>query len=212
MTAKATGKLVVAGAGGHAKVVAEMARFCGYTVVGATDPQEFARGGGLQVLGDDDILPSLLKKGVRNAAVGIGSVKDTARRRKMRERLGRLGFSLPALKHPKAVVARGVDLGSGTQVMARAVVNPGVLVGCGVVINTGAIIEHDCALNDDVFIGPGAVLGGGVEVGAGAFVGLGAKVLQGVKLGEGCVVGAGAVVTKDVKDGVTVVGVPAKPQ
>jgi acetyltransferase-like isoleucine patch superfamily enzyme len=50
----------------------------------------------------------------------------------------------------------------------------------------------------------------GVSVGAGAWLGAGVKVLDGVRIGERAVIGAGAVVRKDVPDGATAVGVPAR--
>lgn len=206
-------RIVIVGAGGHGKVVADVAALAGWTVAGAVDRSPSggpALASGLKILGGDDALPGLKAKGVKAAAVGVGGVQDTGPRRAVRLKLAALGFSLPALKHPSAIVARGVPLGDGAQVMAGVVINPGASVGEGVVVNTGAIVEHDCTLEDDCFVGPGAVLGGDVSVGAGAFIGLGATVLPGVALGPGCVVGAGAVVVEDVPQKAVVAGVPAR--
>lgn len=209
-------KILLAGAGGHAKVIADLLERSGrWDVAGAVDPLPRGRaalGSGLRILGDDDALPGLLKKGIRCAAVGLGSIRDTAARAAVRRRLEALGFELPALVHQSASVSPKASVGAGSQVMAGALINAGSVLGAGVVVNTGAIVEHDCRLGDDSFVGPGAVLGGGVTLGDGAFVGLGARVLQGVRIGEKAVVGAGAVVVSDVAAKTLVVGVPARPR
>lgn len=209
-------KILLAGAGGHAKVVADLLeRTGGWDLAGAVDRDprgDAARDSGLTILGDDDALPALLASGVRCAAVGMGSNRDTGPRAGMRRELERLGFTLPALVHPSAVVSPKAVLGPGTQVLAGALINAGAVLGAGVVVNTGAIVEHDCRLGDDSFVGPGAVLAGGVTVGPGAFIGLGARVLPGVNIGEKAVVGAGAVVVADAAARALVVGVPARPR
>jgi len=209
-------KILLAGAGGHAKVVADLLEQTGlWDFVGAVDRSPRGRAAldsGLKILGGDEALAGLLASGVRCAAIAIGSIRDTGPRAAMRRRLERLGFALPALVHPSAVVSKKAVLGPGAQVMAGVVINAGAVIGAGAVVNTGAIIEHDCLLGADSFVGPGAVLGGGVEIGAGAFIGLGARVLQGMKIGEQAVVGAGAVVVADAAARTLVVGVPARPR
>ncbi len=206
--------LVIAGAGGHAKVLADLIAADGrFRIVGATDPAPkgpAARLSGMNVIGGDAVLPKLLREGVKHAAVGVGSSPRTAPRARLRKELIELGFRVPALAHPRAVVSPGATLGHGVQVMAGAVINPGARVGAGCVVNTGAIVEHDCVLEADAFIGPGAVLGGEVFVGEGAFIGLGARINPGIAIGADAVVGAGAVVIKDVRPGTMVTGVPAR--
>lgn len=212
--AKKTIPLVIVGAGGHAKVLADLIEAGGrFRVVGATDPSPkgpAARLSGMTILGDDSILPRLKKQGVAHAAVGVGASPRTAPRARLRRTLLELGFQTPALVHPRAVVSPGAVLSPGTQVMAGAIINPGARLGPGCVINTGAIVEHDCELGPDAFVGPGAVLGGEVFLGEGSFIGLGAKVNPGVAVGERAVVGAGAVVVRDVRAGALVTGVPAR--
>lgn len=205
--------LVIVGAGGHAKVLADLIKADGrFRVIGAVDAKPkglAAKLSGLTVLGDDAILPRLKKQGVRHAAVGVGASPRTAPRAAIRRALLDLGFQLPALVHPRAVVSPGAILSPGVQVMAGAIVNPGARIGAGCVINTGAIIEHDCELGPDAFAGPGAVVGGAVIVGEASFIGLGARINPGIKIGARAVVGSGAVAVKDVRAGATVIGVPA---
>lgn len=206
-------RIVLAGAGGHAKVVADLAELNGFEVVGATDPSprgRAARASGLRILGRDARLRGLRTRGIQ-AAVGVGSIKDTSVRRKVRLSIEKAGLRMPALVHPSAVVASSARLGAGCQVMANAAVNPGTSFGKNCVVNTGAVVEHDCRVGADAFIGPGARIGGDVRVGAGAFVGMGSVVLQCVRIGARAVVGAGAVVVRDVPAGAVVVGAPARP-
>jgi acetyltransferase-like isoleucine patch superfamily enzyme len=66
-------------------------------------------------------------------------------------------------------------------------------------------------LADGVHICPGAHLAGEVQIGASSWIGIGSSVCQGIRIGSRVTVGAGAVVTEDVLDGVTVLGVPARP-
>ncbi|MDP3541419.1 MAG: NeuD/PglB/VioB family sugar acetyltransferase [Elusimicrobiota bacterium] len=211
---KKKANFVLVGAGGHAKVLADLVAAEGRLILlGAVDPNPNGRGArasGLRILGNDDALTGLLARGVTQAAVAVGSVGDTTARARLRRRLLALGFETPALVHPTAIISPSATIAPGAQVMAGVIINPGASVGEGAVVNTGAIIEHDCALGEDCFVGPGAVLGGDVVVGAGAFIGLGASVRQGVEIGARARVGAGAAVVKDVRAGATVVGVPAR--
>ena len=101
-------------------------------------------------------------------------------------------------------------IGSGTAVLANAVVNARASIGKGCIINTGAIVEHDCAIADGVHIAPGATLAADVKVGAKSWIGAGAAVKEQVSVGSGVVVGLGAAVIHDVGNGMTVAGVPAR--
>ena len=96
-------------------------------------------------------------------------------------------------------------------VFAQAVVQPDSRIGEGAIINTAATVDHDCRLGGFVHISPGVHLGGGTQVGNGAWVGIGACTRQQIRIGKNAVVGAGAVVVKDISDGLTVAGNPAKP-
>ena len=110
----------------------------------------------------------------------------------------------PSYQHPT------VKLGAGCYIGQNVVVNLGVVVGKAVILNTGCIIEHDCIVGDFAHIAPNAVLCGGVLVGEGAFIGAGAVVKPGVQIGAWTTVGCGAVVIKDVPEGETYAGNPAR--
>lgn len=204
--------IVLIGGGGHARVVADIIELIGaYCIIGFTELRQeclLARKS-LPYLGNDEVLPELVRKGITNAAIGVAGFKNNLRRN-LYSRCLNLGFDLPTLCHPGAILARSALIGGGTVVMASSIINPGVIINENVIINTGAIIEHDCRIGHSAQIGPGAVLCGNVTVGEEAFIGAGACIIQGVNVGAGSFIGAGAVVTKDVPPGVTVAGNPAR--
>jgi sugar O-acyltransferase (sialic acid O-acetyltransferase NeuD family) len=121
------------------------------------------------------------------------------------------GGEILSLIHPAAVVAGTASVAPGCMISAGAIVNVDASIGRFCLIHSGATVDHDDVLGEAVTISPGAHLAGHVTVGAGAFVGIGASVIGGVTIGRGATVGAGAVVLRDVGDGATVVGNPARP-
>jgi sugar O-acyltransferase (sialic acid O-acetyltransferase NeuD family) len=128
--------------------------------------------------------------------------------------IDRLGDSVSGLWrnaiHPRAIVSSHVTLGCDVVIVAGAVVNVSSVIGSHVIINTSASIDHDCVIGDYAHIAPGAHLAGGVSVGEGTLIGIGAVVTPGCTIGKWAIVGAGAVVVRDIPDGVTAKGVPAR--
>lgn len=197
------------GAGGHARSVYEVvAREGTYEVVAVLDDDTAARDlHGLEPLGGRDRFAALAQEGPRQGFIAVGA---NAVRRELTSLAQAAGLSLVALVDPAAVVARDVEVGSGTVVMPGAVVNVGTTVGSNAILNTGCTVDHDCRIADYAHLSPGVHISGECEVGECAHVGIGASVVQRVRIGEGATVGAGAAVTKDVRAGAVVVGVPAR--
>ncbi len=202
--------VIVLGAGGHARVVVDVLDCLGLEVLGCVDPvAPAAMPAGLVYLGGDEEVLARDPAAVC-LANGVGSIGRPTARVRLFARFKDRGYRFATVVHPAAVLAAGVELGEGVQVMARAVIQPGCRLGDDVIVNTGAVVDHDCRLGPHVHVAPGAVLSGGVTVGPEAHVGTGAAVIQGVMLGARCVVGAGAAVVADVPAEATVVGVPAR--
>jgi sugar O-acyltransferase (sialic acid O-acetyltransferase NeuD family) len=200
---------VIFGAGGHARVVADIWRLSGQRLAGFvhTPGTGVCTVPGEEVLGGDELLDDPAFVIAHEFIIGIAAQLI---RRRLAEWVRSKGGVLITAIHPRAVVAAGVPIGAGSALMAGSVVNPGTVVGECVIINTGATVDHDCVLADGVHIAPGAHLAGGVTCGEDAFVGTGAVVIQGRHIGARAVVGAGAVVIADVADATTVVGCPAR--
>jgi len=204
-------KIVLVGGGGHCKVLIDAIQKQGlFEIAGITDKNN--AGGkvlGIEVIGSDEMLKQMPGSGCKNAFVAV-ALGNVTLRRDLYKLLKSLGFELPVIVHPSAVVAQEVKIGEGTFIAAGVVVGPGTTIGANVILNTGARLDHDCAVGDFVHIAPGAVLSGGVCVGDGAHVGAGAVVIGYKKIGSNTVIGAGSVVLEDIPEGVTAYGVPCK--
>jgi len=197
-------KIVLMGGGGHAKVVIDAIKCKGeYEIYGVVDPK-LKKGDsvmGAKVMGGDEMLETIFKTGIKNAFVTIGSIgneRSVGARISATDLLKKIGFSLPVIIHPKAVIAGDVSLGEGTFVAAGAVINPGTKVGRSAIINTNSSIDHDCIIGDFVHVAPGATLSGGVRVGNETHIGTGANITQGVTIGQESLVKAGTLVSRDI--------------
>lgn len=205
--------LVILGGGGHAKVLIDLIKQSGtYKIAGILDPK-LKKGEsilGVSVLGDDSLLKNILKEGIRDICLGIGKVGASNIRKNTYEKVKLLGFDIPALVHPQAVVSESVHVSQGVQVMAGAVIQADSFLDKNVIVNTAVLVDHDCKIGQNVHLSPGSIISGGCVIGDNSFIGAGATVIHGIRVGKNVVVGAGAVVVKDVKDGRVVKGVPAR--
>lgn len=205
-------KLVIWGASGHAKVVADIIKLADeYELVGFLDDINLKGAHtkllNLPVFHGRKYLEILKKQGVKHLLFGFG---DCMAKLRLSEWIIEEGFSLAKAIHPRSVIADGVVIAAGTVVMAGAVINAGAKIGRNVIINTSAVIEHDCVVQDCAHICPGALLGGDVKVGSAAWVGIGAVVKEKIWIGARSIVGAGSVVIDDISERSIVYGVPAK--
>ncbi|WP_456090327.1 NeuD/PglB/VioB family sugar acetyltransferase [Neisseria sp.] len=202
-------KLAVIGAGGHGKVVAELAAALGtYGEIVFLDDRAQGSVNGFPVIGTTLLLENSLSPEQYDVAVAVGNNRI---RRQIAEKAATLGFSLPVLIHPGAYVSPSATVGQGCVVMAKAVVQADSVLKDGVIVNTAATVDHDCLLDAFVHISPGAHLSGNTHIGEESWIGTGACSRQQIRIGSRATIGAGAVVVRDVSDGMTVAGNPAKP-
>jgi len=201
--------LLIVGAGGHGKVVADLVQASGHwshlSFLDDTYPKP-DQVGPWQVVGRTGDSCFFLERHPA-AIIAIG---NNQLRMEMQKRLEEEGFRFPTLVHPHASVSSFCDIGAGSVVCTQAAVVIGAQIGVGSIINTGASVGHDCRLADGVHVAPGARLAGGVSVGEGSWIGIGATIREGVAIGRRVVVGAGSTILQDVPDGVTIVGSPGR--
>lgn len=199
--------LLIIGAGGHGKVIADIAlKMNNWKSIAFLDDDENIKTSmGIDVIGKTtDAI-----KYIRNYDIFI-AVGNNATREKIQKKLESEGASIPVLIHPNAVIGEQVEFGAGTVLMAGAIINCCTQIGKGCIINTGATIDHDNSIEDYVHISPGVHTAGTVKIGKGTWLGVGSKVSNNLSITSGCKVGAGAVVVKDISETGTYVGVPAR--
>lgn len=193
------------GAGGHARVVLDAWLL--------SEP-----GVALQIRDDACSVTTLLDRPVAHPALPATfgqagahvAIGHNAIRRQLGEALRAHGVTLHSVQHPQATCSVHARVGGGSFLAAQAVVAPQATLGEGVIVNHGAVVDHDCTVGAWCHIAPRAVLGGGVSLGEAVLLGSGAVVLPGLRIGSGAIIGAGAVVTRDVPEGQSWVGIPAR--
>lgn len=199
--------LLIWGAGGHGRVILDIARAMGtFGRIAFYDDSEDVTGkvpverisGGFQ---------EARRLGFDTFVVAIGP--NATRARRFEEALA-TGMEAAICIHPTAWISPSAVIGEGTVVMPGVVMQTDSRVGVNCILNTGTIVEHDCVVGDHVHLSPGVTLCGNVTVGPLAHLGAGVTVIPGGSIGSGAVVGAGAVVLQEIPGGVTAVGVPAR--
>ena len=203
-------RLVIIGAGGHGKVIADTANATNqWSEIVFLDDRYVS---GLSKVAQWSIIGkshdySLLLNVNDQVLVGIG---DNLTREKLVKQLLEYNCNIPYLIHPTAYVSPTASIGIGTVIFAQAAVNVDVSIGKACIINTAASIDHDCILNDFCHISPGSHLAGGTKIGTRSWMGVGSVTKQLVEIGHDCIVGAGAAVVQNVYNESTVMGVPAR--
>lgn len=203
-------KIVVIGAGGHARTVVSILRCCpDDEVIYCLD--KVVKFEGEKISGvpvkDFTVLHNMPPEETDGAIVAIG---DNSQREQYFSQLENMGFNLINAIHPTAIVDKSARIGKGVVIAAGAIICPFADIGDNTIVNTGVIIEHEVRLGENVHVAPGANIAGRVTVGRNSFVGLGSNVKEYVSIGKNVVVGAGSVVLEDIADNMIVAGVPAR--
>ena len=198
-------KLILIGASGHGKVIADIAKKNGYSsIVFLDDNDDIKKCAEYDVVGKSECATNYPDC---DFVVSIG---NAVVRQKIQERLINAGLSVVSLIHPNAVVAQNVEIGKGTVIMAGAVINPCTKIGDGCIINTCSSVDHDCDIGDYVHVSVGAHVAGTVKIGCRTWIGAGATVINNVEITGDCMIGAGAVVVKNALVSGVYKGVPAR--
>lgn len=201
-------KLAIVGAGGHSKVVAEIAQLNGWTSLDFFDDRwpTLTQFSDYTVVGN---IQSLYKSIVDYDGVII-AIGNNEIRAKLYLALVAQDANFISLIHPRAIISTRTKIGNGTVIMANVVINPYVVIGNNCIINSSSVIEHDCFINDHVHICPNTTLAGEVKVDKKAWIGIGSTVIQQINIGENVFVGAGSTVIHDIPNELKVVGTPAR--
>lgn len=199
-------KLLIIGASGHGRVVADIAlKMNRWQHIAFLDDNETIKSSmEINVIGKSKDVYTYLSD--CDIFVAIGNNKT---REKILSKLETEGANIPMLIHPSATIGEKVEIGVGTVVMAGVVINCCSRIGKGCILNTGATIDHDNVIEDYVHISPGVHIAGTVEIGKGTWIGIGSVVNNNINITSDCMLGAGAVVVKDITETGTYVGVPA---
>lgn len=195
--------LIIIGAGGHARVIVDIATALGYNILGFLDDNtalnEFIN---LKRLGKIEDCNNHCNNAEFIIAIGNNAVRKSI--------VEKYNLNFATLIHPTAVVSPYAKIGKGSVIMPLSVINANTHIGKHCIINTAAIVEHDNKIGDFSHISPNATLCGTVEIGDMCHIGAAATVINNTNICSNCTVGAGAVITKDINKSGTYVGVPAK--
>lgn len=184
-------KIVIVGAGGHGKVVADIALKNGYKDIYFVDDNAVGECFVYPIIGTSEILERL-NDGKTDFVIAVGNNEI---RKKIAESHD---VNWVTLIHPSAQIGANAKIGIGTVVMAGAVINACASIGNHCIINTCAVVEHDNVVDDYVHISPNVALGGTVHIGKCTHIGIGATVINNINICGDCRIGAGAVVVKDI--------------
>jgi sugar O-acyltransferase (sialic acid O-acetyltransferase NeuD family) len=200
-------KLLIIGASGHGKVVADIALKMNrwQSIAFLDDDENLKTSMGIEVIGKSGKSFEFIDEYEICVAIGNNTIRE-----KLQSELKSKGAIIPTLIHPSAVIGEQVNIGSGSVVMAGVIINCCTKIGEGCIINTGSTIDHDNVIGAFAHVSPGVHLAGTVNVGVGSWIGIGSTVSNNVTITGDCKVGAGAVVVKDISEPGVYVGVPVR--
>jgi len=198
-------KVIIIGAGGHAKVVADAIRKSGDILIGFLDDDKTRSGEnfcGARILGTLSSYSEFAFDAEFIIAIGNNNV-----RKSISESMTCKWYTAV---HPSASIGEGAILDEGAFVAAGAVINADARIGKHTIVNTCAVVEHDCSIGAFVHVSPRATVCGACSVGELSWLGAGSTVINGLTVCKEAVIGAGATVIRDIENKGTYVGVPAR--
>lgn len=200
--------LYIIGAGGHGKVVADIAKKNKYQNIYFLDDNCVGKIGDYQIVGTSNDIRRLCQEN-ENACFFV-AVGNNEIREKIYLMLKNIYATIPSLIHPSAVIDESVVIEEGTVVMANVVINASSKIGKGCIINTSASIDHDNVIADFVHISPGAHLAGTVTIGSCSWIGIGCNVINNISISNNVILGAGTTLISNVDKPGKYVGLPLR--
>lgn len=195
-------KLIIIGASGHGRVIADIAKLNGYSEIAFLDDDSYKKyNGQYKVIG---MSKDIDKYSDYDVIIGIG---NNHIRKKITENLK---VHQTTLVHPSAIIDPTVVIGDGTVVMANAVINANSVIGKGCIINTASTVDHDCFLGDFVHLSPGVHVAGTVHIGENSWIGVGSSIINNLIICDDVTVGAGTTIIGDIKESGKYVGLPLR--
>lgn len=185
--------IILIGGGGHCKSVIDVIecenkfKILGIIDIDKNVGQKIL---GYSIIGTDKDLDEIFKT-CKNAHVTIGHIKTNESRRKIFEKLKKIGFNMPIIISPLAYVSKHAQISEGTVIMHNALVNSSVTIGKNCIINTKALVEHDAIIGDNCHISTASVINGGVNVAENTFFGSNATSKEYINIGKNCLIGGG---------------------
>lgn len=202
--------MILVGGGGHCRSVAEAAFAQGWKIKGVLEPamKPGDKIGQLTVLGNDDDIPKYIDDHL--FVVTVGAVGIPELRNKIIAKLRLAGATMATIIAPSAYVASDAEIGDGTVILNRAVVNANAKIGTNVILNTGCIVEHDSSVGDSTHVSTGAILNGNCHVGKDCFIASGTIMMHGLTVTDRVMVGVGSTVSKNIDESGIYIGSPAR--
>jgi sugar O-acyltransferase (sialic acid O-acetyltransferase NeuD family) len=206
-------KLILLGGGGHCKSIIDTLKLLDdWSDIKIIDSKieigTFVNE--IEVIGNNEVLLELFKKGYKYAFVAMGSVGNTVPRKTLYGLLKSIGFIIPSIIDKTSYISSYSTIDEGTFIGKNTVINANVKIGKCVIINTGSIIEHDCEIDNFVHIAPGSVLSGSVKVGSDTHIGTNSTIKNNVIIGKNTIIGVGSVVVNDINSDIIAYGNPCK--
>lgn len=197
--------VIIIGASGHGKVIADIVLKSKDRLIGFLDDDENVKEcDGYSVLGKTTDYTNYL-----NAYFVIAIGNPETREDFANKMTGKVKW-YTAIHPSTQISSMNVSIGEGSVIMANAVINSNTTIGRHCIINTSAVVEHDNKINDFVHVSVGAKLGGTVEIGKSTWLGIGCTINNNIRICDHCMIGAGAVVVSDISESGVYIGVPAK--
>lgn len=192
-------RLVIFGAGGHAKSVISVALAQGcWEIVGLV--VDFIETEATNVLGYPILLgrENLLRlraSGVKHAFIAVG---NDIFRQKISHLVKSLDFELVNIIHPSALVMPEATLEEGILLHAYSIVGAEAKISSGVIIQPFVSIGHESHVGSFTQLSPGARVGGDCRIGKCCFLGPNSVIHPKVFIGESVAVAANCTVNRDV--------------